>query len=233
MRSIIVFFGVSVIALALSGCTPVSVAAGAGATLGIAAAQEGGIKGAVTDDAIRLKITELWMKHNFEMYRNVDMTVKEGRVLITGAVPAADMRVEAVRLVWQAEGVRQVINEVRVDDGDGVIGYAKDATITSSLKTKMMFDKYIQSINYTIESNGGTVYLMGVAQDQKELDRVLNMARNTQYAKNVISYVRLRGEMPSGVMEPTNNAGMPASAETGAGAPAPEAVESESLNPHG
>jgi osmotically-inducible protein OsmY len=187
----------------LSGCTPVGVAAGAGATIGVAAAQEGGLRQATTDTAIRLQISDLWLKKSVDMYRRLSMTVTEGRVLVTGSVPYADMRVDAIRLAWQADGVRQVINEVKVDDGPGIAGYMTDSWITGDIKTHLTFDKYIQSINYTVDTEGGTVYLMGVAQDQKELDRVLDYARNTKYVKNVVSYVRLRGETPPGVQNPT------------------------------
>jgi osmotically-inducible protein OsmY len=178
-------------------------AVGAGATLGVAAAQEGGIRAAAADTAIQLQITDLWLKKSVDIYRRLDMTVKEGRVLITGSVPTADDRVEAIRLAWQANGVRQVINEIRVDSGDGIGGYATDVWITSNLKSRLLLDKYVQSINYNVDTVGGVVYLMGVAQDQKELERVVDHARNLKYVKNVVSYVRLRGEVPAGVQDPT------------------------------
>ena len=198
----IIALAATISAGALSSCSPLGLAVGAGATVGVAAAQEGGIKGATTDAAIRLSITDLWLKHSPDMYRRVGMTVTEGRVLLTGAVPNPDMRVDAVRLAWQAEGVRQVINEITVEEGSGVAAYVTDSWVTSSIRTKMTLDKYVQSINYTVETVNGTVFIMGIAQDQKELDRVLDYARNTKHVKSVTSYVRLRGETPPGVVNP-------------------------------
>lgn len=202
----------ALLGLPLAGCTAAGAAVGAGATLGVAAAQEGGLTQAATDAAIRLKVNDLWFKHSLEMYRKLDMTVREGRVLITGSVPTQDMRVDAIRLAWQADGVRQVINEISVDNGNGIQGFVTDTWVTGNLKTRIMLDKYVQSINYTIDTVGGTVYLMGVAQDQAELDRVTEHARNLQHVKNVVSYVRLRGEVPAGVQTPT---GVDTSAPTG------------------
>lgn len=200
-RVLTAVIGAIFLGITLSGC--VGAAVGAGATLGVAAAQEGGVTGAITDTAIRLQIHDLWFKHDLEMYRHLDMTVKEGRVLITGVVPDPDMRVDAIRLAWQADGVKQVINEVRVDGDEGVTGYVTDTWVTGNLKTRLMLDKYVQSINYTVDTVNGTVYLMGIAQDQKELDRVIDHARRLNYVKNVVSYVRLRGETPAGVQSPT------------------------------
>lgn len=198
--------GILVATVLLSGCSPVGLAAGAGASLGVASAQEGGVRGALTDDAIQLKIADLWIKKDFQMFRKLSATVKEGRVLVTGSVPNPDMRVEAIRLAWQADGVRQVLNEISVDEGGGVTGAVVDSWITSNLKTKLMLDKYVQSINYNIDTVNGNVYLMGIAQDQKELTRVMEYARNAGHVHNVVSYVRLRYEDPNNVagMAPNN-----------------------------
>jgi len=192
----------------LSGCA--GLALGAGATLGVAAAQEGGIQGAASDASIKVQIADAWFRHDVEMYRRLGVTVKEGRVLVTGTLPLPDDRVEAIRLVWQVDGVQQVINEIRVDDKGATVGtYANDAWITGQVKTLMVFDKQVQSINYTVETVAGTVYLMGIGQSQGELNRVINHARNTRGVKNVVSYVRLRGE-PSAVSAASGPAVSPA-----------------------
>lgn len=229
--------GTACLLLSLSACSPVTAAAGAGATLGVAAAQEGGITSAITDKAIYLKISDLWFKSSFEMYRKLTLNVKEGRVLIAGSLPTADMRVAAMRLAWQAEGVRQVINEITVDDGSGISGYVRDGWISNNIKARLVFDKHVQSINYNIEAVNGTVYVLGIAQDKKELDHVLDTARNTRYVKNVVSYARLRGEHPAGVQAPTTDtpstyppAGK-SGPDTSTPPAAPDAVQSERLGP--
>ncbi len=210
-------------AMGLSGCTAVGVAAGAGATVGVAAAQEGGIPVAATDAAIRIQIIDAWFRHDVELYRRLGITVREGRVLVTGTVPTPDDRVEAIRLVWQVKEVKQVINEVRVDEQGATVGsYVQDTWITSNVKTLLMFDKQVQSINYTVETVGGTVYLMGIAQSQHELDRAINHARNTKFVKNVVSYVRIRSEPAAGM----------AGSSTTAPATAPAAADDMTGNPY-
>lgn len=191
---------VATVCLPLSGC--VGLAVGAGAAVGVAAAKEGGLRNSVSDTAIKLQITDLWLKHDPSLFRRLSTTVTEGRVLITGTVPTPDARVDAIRLAWQAEGVREVINEINVDKSSGITGYATDAWITGQLKSQLLLDKYVQSINYTVETVNATIYLMGVAQDQKELDRVINHARTIGRVRNVVSYVRLRGETPVALQTP-------------------------------
>lgn len=179
--------------LILPSCTPVGVATGAAATVGVASAQEGGLSMAASDARIQLEINDLWFRYNVEMFRKLDLTIDQGRVLITGIVQNPEHRVEAVRLAWQPKGVKQVINEIRVAESEGIVGFAKDTWITTSLRAQMTFDKEVQSINYSIDTVAGTVYLMGIAQSQLELNRVVQIARNIGGVKNVVSYVKIAG----------------------------------------
>lgn len=180
-------------ALPMTGC--VGLAAGAGATAGVAAASDGGISGAVNDVKIKASINDLWFRRDVDMFRKLNLTVDQGRVLITGVVQNPEHRVEAVRLAWQPTGVKQVINEIRVADSEGVEGYVTDSWINAQLRTKMTLDRDIQSINYSIDTVQGIIYLMGTAQNQMELNHVIETARAIKGVKQVISYVKLRNEV--------------------------------------
>lgn len=180
--------------IVLNACSATGLAVGAAATTGVAAAQEGGLERAVSDSWIKAQINHHWLQYDVDTFAKLSTTVKQGRVLITGVVQQPEARVEAVRLVWQVEGVKQVINEIRVADSEGVGGFLADSWITSQLRTSMLFDKHIQSINYSIDTVQGVVYLMGFAQNQAELNRVIELARTIKGVKQVISYVKLVGE---------------------------------------
>ena len=182
------------IAMTTSGCTPIGAAMGAGAFVGTSAAREGGMGQAWSDTKISAYINDAWFKYSTDMFRKLDLTVFEGRVLITGAVQEADHRDAAVRFAWQAPGVRQVINEIRVEPGEGVGGYTRDSWIIAQLRTRLIGDRDIESINYKFDCDKGNIYILGVARDQDELDRVITQARNIAYVKEVISYIRLRSE---------------------------------------
>lgn len=184
--------------LLLASCSPVGMAAGAGAAVGIAATKEGGISAAASDIRIKALISDKWFRYDLETFAKLNLTVDQGRVLITGVVQNPDHRVEAVRLAWQVDGVKQVINEIRVADGDGLPGFVRDQWITARLRTAITFDRDVQALNYSIETVQGIVYLMGVANSQAELDRVTEIARTIPHVKQVISYAKREGEQPPG-----------------------------------
>ena len=176
--------------LTLGACAPVVI--GAGATAGVAASQERGFKGAIADTEIRLEINHLWLQESISLYSKVNLQVQEGRVLLTGQVPNPEARVTAVRLAWQAEGVREVINEIEVGDTSSLLDAARDQWISARLRARLLADREIASINYSIETVNAAVYLIGVAQNQAELDRAIAHAREISYVRRVVDYLRLK-----------------------------------------
>ena len=179
---------------ALVGCSPIGLAAGAGATVGLAAAQERGVSGTARDAQIRVEINDLWFRQDIVLMQALNLQIYEGRVLVSGVVPDMQMQEDAIRLAWQPGGVRDVINEVAVRPSGGVQEYSRDVWIATQLRTKLLFAKEIVAINYSVQSVGGIVYLLGLAQDQAELDRALETARTTPYVKRVVSHVLIKGD---------------------------------------
>lgn len=186
--------GLLALCLATGGCSVWGAAAGAGA-VGVTAAQtEKGFRRSMSDTEIRLAINDKWLQADEEMFRKVNLQVQEGRVLLTGNVRLPEQRVEAVRLCWQVPGVREVINEIEVSDKSGLSNFARDTWISTQLRSTILFDSAISSINYSIETVNQVVYLMGVAQSQEELDRVIGHAKDIAYVRDVISYVLLKDD---------------------------------------
>ncbi len=178
--------------LALTACAAPGIVAGA-ATAGLAVAQERSIGTVIDDTAIELQIQHYLLQASDGLFIRVGIEVHEGRVLLTGVVPAPDDRVEAVRQAWQVNGVLEVINEVQVSDRAGITDYLRDVKITSQLRFQMLRDRDIFDVNYTVETVNGIVYLMGIARSRPELDKVTTHARNIAGVQKVISHVRLSG----------------------------------------
>jgi osmotically-inducible protein OsmY len=179
---------------ALSACSATGVAVGAGAGAAVAASQERGLTGTMKDTRIRAAINILWLKQDSDMYSGLGLAVHEGRVLATGVVRSEEERAVAVRLAWQATGVKEVINEIAVVPSGRTKDYARDTWITAQLKTKFLFDKAVTAINYSVNTVNYTVYLFGIAQDKVELERVINHARNVKFVRRVVNHVLLKSD---------------------------------------
>ena len=179
-------------ALPLGGCGSLFV--GAAATGGSAAVQERSIGDAVDDLTIRAQLNQLFFEDNVDLLQSVSFNVIEGRVLLKGSVKKQEHRIHALELTWQASGVREVINEIQVTDQGGIVNYARDTWISTQLTAEVMFDIDILSINYNVETINGIIYIVGIAQDQPELDKVVDHARRIKNVKKVVSHVVMKDD---------------------------------------
>ena len=178
--------------LGLSGCVELLVAAAA--TTGLAIVEERSVGDAVDDLTTRAELNQLFFEDDVDLYRDVSFSVIEGRVLLKGSVPTPEARIRALRIAWQAGGVREVINEIQVTDESGILDYARDTWISTQLKGKLLVDTDVLSINYSVETVNGTVYVIGIAQDEAELERVVEHARTIEDVKRVVSHVVMKDD---------------------------------------
>ena len=177
-----------------SGCGPGAVIS-AGSTVGVVAAQERTVGRAVDDLTIKTAIISRYAQKDVnDLLVNVDVELSEGRVLLTGDVNKQETAIEAVKLAWQVEGVKEVLNELKINDKGDWQKWLTDIWITQQVRAKLLLEKNVRSINYSIETVHGTVYIMGIAQSKAEMDKVMYIASITRYVKEVVNHVRLKDD---------------------------------------
>ena len=176
-------------ALALSGCTGAVVGVGTAAVA--ASTTEKGFSTSVSDGVIFAKLKDRFIQVNASLLTSIDVTVNDGAVLFTGKVKTPEDKIEATKLAWEIKGVREVVNELQVIDNSSIKDLAKDLAATATLRGKMIADKDISSLNFSIDVVNGIVYLSGVASTPEELNKVVNHAKNLRFAQEVVNYIIL------------------------------------------
>jgi osmotically-inducible protein OsmY len=179
------------LSLFLFGCGPSLVTTGAKTVIG--QNQDEKSFGESWDDvSIKLGIKEKYFSYDATLFTKIDVEVELGVVLLTGVVPFGDMRLEAVRLAWQQEGVVEILNEISIDTGYGLDDIAKDKFISTQLFTKVLGDREIKKFKYDHEVFKQVIYLFGVSNDQVEINRVIDHAKSIKGVVDVINYIQPR-----------------------------------------
>ena len=182
----------------LSGCILPLAAAGAGAAGGYATlGQERSASDQVKDVTIRSLVSQSWDQYSPDLPHNLDATVYEGRVLITGRLANEQLRQEAVQRAWKVDGVKEVYDEIEVGPETHFSDEARDTLISTRLKNDLVWDSQVKSINYTVKTENGIVYIIGSARTKDEMERVTGYARNIPNVRRVVSYVRVRVGEPA------------------------------------
>ena len=149
----------------------------------------------VEDTIILAQLKNLYFSNNEMIFFNVSVDVVEGRILLTGTVNQIDQRIEATKLAWGIVGVIEVINEIQINNDESILDYADDLIMKTKINARLLLEQDVLNINYSVEVVNGIVYLIGIAQNQVELDIVITISKNTYGVQNVISYVRLKDNL--------------------------------------
>jgi osmotically-inducible protein OsmY len=106
------------------------------------------------------------------------------------------MKMTAAQAAGRTPNVRGVYDELEVASPEGMWDDARDAWITARLRSELMLDTDVKSVNYSIDTANGSVYLIGSARSQSELDRATRIARYVPGVRRVVSYVEVRTAAP-------------------------------------
>lgn len=191
MNTIYKVIGLNIIVVfILSSCVPAAVVTTGVVGTTIAGERTAGDR--LNDNIIKLKVNEAYIQaETGEIYSSVNVNVHEGRVLLTGAVKNKDYLNEAAAIAWKIKGVKEVINEIEVADKT-FKDSAKDILIANTIRGKILLEKDVISVNYLVDVSNSVVYLLGVAQSEKELDAVLQIAGTVRGVQKVVSHVLLK-----------------------------------------
>ena len=191
IRSIILVIGLVFLSI-VYGCSPAGVLASGGATTMVVVEGDKSLGTAVDDATIKLNISRKLLTSENNLFRDIDTSVIEGIVLLTGIVENQEKRIEAVKIVWEVDGVKEVINEIEIGEKTSIKEYANDVWITTQIKALAVRDIGLRSISYNVETIRGKVYLAGITSRPEQLETLVNIIKGVKGVNEVVNYVVIK-----------------------------------------
>ncbi len=185
-RSVLLLAGV----MSLSGC--VTAAVGAAGAVGITAMQDKTLGEGLDDASASNELKARLMASDPKAFNEVDVEVAGRIALLTGRVPTEQNRLDAERIAWSVGLIQDVGNEIKVREPGGLRQNANDEWITARVRTRLLTDSAVKSMNINIETYDGVVYLMGVARTPAELQRAAELTSYVNGVREVVSYITVR-----------------------------------------
>ncbi len=148
----------------------------------------------LNDSAADLTLKRYLLADTNYDYSDIDITVFEGRLMLTGSVRSDAARRALAAKAQLVPTVTEVLNEVIVGPRTGIGQGTSDALIDERLGAALLTDNGIFRSNYQIAVSKGVVYLLGVAQGAQELERVTSHAQTVPGVKRVVSHVIFVGD---------------------------------------
>ena len=176
----------------LYSCAPANIlGTGAGSAMVIAEGDRS--MGTVIDDAtIKVNIAAKFISSEDNLFVDVSTTVLNGRVLMTGLVDNQEVRIDAVRRVWEVEGVQEVINEIQIGNRASLKEYANDVWINTQAKGLAAKAVGLRVVAYNFETIQGKVYIAGITSRPEQLEDLINAVKTIKGVKEIVNYVIIK-----------------------------------------
>ena len=125
----------------------------------------------------------------------VSTKVLDGNIFLSGKVDEPEEKLKIIKLAWETKGVRSVKSAITIKGETNFKNSAKDAFITTQLKTALIFNKDIKATNYNIDTINGKTYIFGISMTQEEKKKVIKEAKEVYGVKEVIPSIILVDEL--------------------------------------
>ena len=175
--------------LLIYGCSPSGILATGGGTAMVVAEGDRSLGTVVDDATVKINIAAKFLNAGNNLFVDINTTVLEGRVLLTGLVDNQELRIEAVRLVWEIEGVREVVNEIEIGSREGIKDYAKDLWINTQARGVAAKTIGLRVVGYNFETINGKIYIAGITTKPDQLDMLIESLKTIKGVTEIINYV--------------------------------------------
>lgn len=176
----------------LHSCAPVGVLASGGATTMIVAEGDRSLGTVVDDATIKLNLSAKLLQASGSLFIDINTNVIEGRVLLTGIVDTQEIRIEAIRMVWEIAGIKEVVNEIEIGNKTTLKEYANDLWINTQIKGLAAKTIGLRALSYNFETIRGKVYIAGITSRPEQLDAIIKSTKTIKGVKEIINYVIIK-----------------------------------------
>ena len=191
-KEVIIIFAkyCSILILLLNyACSPTGMLATGGGTAMVVAEGDRSLGTVVDDATIKVNVAAKFLNAGNNLFVNINTSVLEGRILLTGLVKNQETRIDAVRLVWEVEGVREVINEIEIGNRSKLKDYANDLWINTQARGIAAKTIGLRSVAYNFETINGKVYVAGITTKPEQLNMMIDSLKTIKGVKEIINYV--------------------------------------------
>ena len=125
----------------------------------------------------------------------ISTKVLDGNIFLSGKVNEPEEKLKIIKLAWETKGVRSVKTAITIKGETNFKNSAKDALITTQLKTSLIFSKNVKATNYNIDTINGKIYIFGIAMTKDEKKKVISEANEIHGVEEVIPSILLVEEL--------------------------------------
>ena len=140
----------------------------------------------IDDGSIELDVKHfIYRDDELRSRTHISSTSMNGILLLTGEAPTTDLKNKVVNYAKTVDGVRQVVDEIRIAGKTGYISRTNDTWLTTKVKSTLYGKTKFDANRVKVVSEHGNVYLMGLVT-REEAQRATEITREVGGVTQVV-----------------------------------------------
>nr|WP_024965855.1 division/outer membrane stress-associated lipid-binding lipoprotein [Pantoea sp. IMH] len=153
-------------ALMLQGCVAAVVGSAAVATKTATDPRSMGTQ--VDDGTLELRVSNALSKdEQIKTEAHIVATAYQGKVLLTGQAPNAEIASRAKQITMGVDGATEVYNEIRTGSKVSFGTASSDTWITTKIRSQLLGSDQVKSSNVKVTTENGEVFLLGLVTESE------------------------------------------------------------------
>lgn len=185
-------FAVLSSALLLQGCIA-GVGVGSAAVATKTATDPRSVGTQVDDGTLEARVESALSKdQQLKKEARVVATAYQGKVLLTGQSPNADLTARAKQIAMGVEGTTEVYNEIRQGTPVSLSTASSDTWITTKVRSQLLTSDTVKSSNVKVTTENGEVFLLGLVtqQEGQSAAQIASQVSGVKHVTTAFTYVK-------------------------------------------
>ena len=140
----------------------------------------------IDDQTLELRVADALRKDKqLNEQAHISAVVYNGRALLVGEAPSADLKEVAVNLARGVKDIADVYDEIQIGEKVSFMQASKDTWITTEVKSKLFVNGNVKASDVKVVTENGVVYLIGRVT-QSQAAAAVDVARQVNGVRKVV-----------------------------------------------
>ncbi|MEH8092260.1 division/outer membrane stress-associated lipid-binding lipoprotein [Gallibacterium anatis] len=140
----------------------------------------------IDDQTLELRVADALRKDKqLNEQAHISAVVYNGRALLVGEAPSADLKEVAVNLARGVKDIADVYDEIQIGEKVSFMQASKDTWITTEVKSKLFVNGNVKATDVKVVTENGVVYLIGKVT-QSQAAAAVDVARQVNGVRKVV-----------------------------------------------
>lgn len=147
----------------------------------------------VDDSVITTKIRTALMSNEDVKSLDIKIKTRKGEVMLSGFADNQAQIDLLIAVVKGVEGVKAVDNQLSLKEGKQSVGHKiDDSVITAQIKSALLADPVMKSLDVSVSTRNGEVQLSGFVDNAEQMTHAVDIAKDTSGVSSVVNHMSIK-----------------------------------------